>query len=39
MRNDNLVDVLGALRSGNSERVKEAFLRATELRQPYFADE
>jgi len=39
MRNDNLVDVLGALRSGNSGRVKEAFLRVTELRQPYFADE
>lgn len=39
MRNDNLVDVLGALRSGNSERVKEAFLRATELRQPYFVNE
>jgi cyclic pyranopterin phosphate synthase len=39
MRNDNLVDVLGALRSGNSGRVKEAFLHATELRQPYFANE
>jgi cyclic pyranopterin phosphate synthase len=39
MRNDNLVDVLGALRSGNPKRVKEAFLRATELRQPYFVDE
>jgi len=36
MRNDNLVDLLGALRTGDKEKVREAFFRAVQLREPYF---
>ncbi|MDH5815417.1 MAG: GTP 3',8-cyclase MoaA [Candidatus Nezhaarchaeota archaeon] len=37
MRNDNLIDVLGALRRGASdEELTELFIRAVNAREPYF---
>jgi len=37
MRKDNLVDVLGALRRGaGDEELKKLFIKAVELREPYF---
>ena len=40
MRSDNLIDVLGALRRGASdEELRELFVRAVELREPYFKGE
>jgi cyclic pyranopterin phosphate synthase len=37
MRNDNLVDVLTPLRRGASdEELRELFLNAVELREPYW---
>ncbi len=36
MRNDNLVDVLTPVRSGDSERAREAFREVISQREPYF---
>ncbi len=36
MRNDNLVDVLSPLRAGDSEGVREAFVKTIARREPYF---
>jgi len=39
MRNDNLVDLLGPLRSGRSEEyIRSLFRRANELREPFFKE-
>lgn len=36
MRNDNLVDLLTPIRKGNLEVARRAFLRATQLKEPFF---
>ncbi|MEM3462464.1 MAG: GTP 3',8-cyclase MoaA [Candidatus Bathyarchaeia archaeon] len=40
MRDDNLIDLIGALRNhADQGRLREAFIRAVELRAPFFMDE
>lgn len=36
MRNDNLVDILGPIRSGNGEAARVAFREAIERREPFY---